>query len=77
MVYLGPVNNFSPSTVNRLKSGYSPEHDMPVSKQVSNTQPVPPTPDRRRGDRRRHRRKPMVEMRSEDRRRRRRIDIEV
>lgn len=77
MVYLGPVNNYSPSLVNKLKAGYSPEHDMPVSKQVSNTQPVSPVPERRRGDRRRNRRKPMVEMRSEDRRRRRRIDIKV
>lgn len=77
MVYLGPVTTLSPSATNKLRAGYSPEHDMPVSKQVTDTQRVTPVPERRRGDRRRHSRKPMVEMRSGDRRRRRRIDIEV
>lgn len=79
MVYLGPVTTLSPSATNKLRAGYSPEHDMPVNKQVSDTQPVAPVPERRRGDRRRRPRKPMVEMRSGDRRRRGRgkIDIEV
>ncbi|MDQ2075451.1 hypothetical protein [Marinimicrobium sp. ABcell2] len=78
MVYIGPTTTLSPSATNKLRSGYSPEHDMPVGKQVSDTQPVPPVPERRKGDRRRQQRKPVLDLRSGDRRRsRRRIDIEV
>lgn len=77
MVYLGPVTTLSPSATNKLRAGYSPEHDMPVSKQVTDTQPVAPISERRRGDRRRQQRTPMMEMRSGDRRRRGRGKIDV
>lgn len=78
MTYIGPTTTLSPSATNRLRAGYSPEHDMPVGKQVSDTQPVPTVNERRRGERRQKKRKPALDLRTSDRRRtRRQIDIEV
>lgn len=78
MTYIGPTTSLSPSATNRLRAGYSPEHDMPVGKQVSDTQPLPPVYERRRGERRQKKRHPVLDLRIGDRRRtRHQIDIEV
>lgn len=78
MTYIGPTTSLSPSATNRLRAGYSPEHDMPVGKQVLDTQPLPPIYERRRGERRQKKRHPVLDLRIGDRRRtRHQIDIEV
>lgn len=78
MTYIGPTTSLSPSATNRLRAGYSPEHDMPVGKQVSDTQPLPPVYERRQGERRQKKRHPVLDLRIGDRRRTRpQIDIEV
>src|SRR5690625_5266885 len=78
MTYIGPTTSLSPSATNRLRAGYSPEHDMPVGKQVSDTQPLPTIYERRRAERRKTQRHPVLDLRIGDRRRTRpRIDIEV
>lgn len=80
MVYIGPVNTLSLTAKTRAKSGYSPEQDMPVSKQVDSTVKITPDYDRRHQDRRKERRDPMLDTRnSKDRRRARqpKVDISV
>lgn len=80
MVYIGPVNTLSLTAKTRATSGYSPEQDMPVSKQVDSTMRVAPEHERRRQNRRQERRDPMIDTRqSKDRRRaaQPKVDISV
>jgi len=80
MVYIAPVNTLSLTAKTRAVSGYSPEHDMPVSKQVDSTVRVAPEHDRLRQDRRKEQRAPVLETRQgRDRRRSShpRVDISV
>ncbi len=80
MVYIGPINTLSLTAKTRAVSGYAPEQDMPVSKQVDSTQRVAPEHDRRRQDRRKEKHNPMVETRQgRDRRRAAhpRVDVSV
>src|SRR5690625_6222262 len=37
MTYIGPTTSLSPSATNRLRAGYSPEHDMPVGRSEEHT----------------------------------------
>ncbi|WP_341938461.1 hypothetical protein [Marinimicrobium sp. C2-29] len=77
MTYIGPTSTLPPSARTKINTTRAHDQTLPVSEQVFDTTPVAPIRERRRADRRRHRRKPLVEMRSEDRRQRRKIDIEV
>lgn len=78
MVYIGPVNTLSLTAKTRATSGYSPEQDMPVSKQVDSTVRVAPEHERRHKERRKERRDPMIDTRqSKDRRRARRPGVDI
>lgn len=79
MVYIGPVNTLSLTAKTKAVSGYSPEHDMPVSKQVDSTTRIGPTVERRKSnDRRKEKRGNLVETRAgKDRRKAPRIDVSV
>lgn len=77
MTYVGPTSTLPPSARTKINTTQARDQTLPVNEQVLDTTPVPPIRERRRTDRRKHNRKPLVEMRSGDRRRRRRIDIEV
>lgn len=78
MVYLGPINTLSLTAKTKAVSGYSPEQDMPVSKQVDSTVRIAPLVDRRKAhDRRREQRDTTVETRAGDRRKKPRIDVSV
>lgn len=76
MVYLGPIIRLTPSVKSKPSTGYEPDRDLLIDKSLP--QKVHPELERRGGDRRKRREKPLVEMRSgRDRRRKKRIDIEV
>jgi|GEM_PF-5462950 len=80
MVYLGPIIRLTPVIKTRPATGYEPDRDLLIDKQLP--EHLPPVYDRRRGDRRKQRGKPTVlDTRSDkDRRRsppRSKIDIEV
>lgn len=80
MVYIGPVNTLSLTAKTKAANGYSPEKDMPVGKIVDRTIINPPKQDRRRHERRKEGRDPMLDTRhSKDRRRagQARVDISV
>jgi len=80
MVYIGPVNTLSLTAKTKAANGYSPEKDMPASKIVDRTIINPPEQDRRRQERRKEGRDPVLDTRhSKDRRRARqpRVDISV
>ena len=79
MVYLGPITRLTPITKPKPATGYEPDRDIVVGKQLP--EHLPPVVERRRGDRRKQRGDAMLETRTgKDRRRTRprsKIDIEV
>ncbi|WP_339897071.1 hypothetical protein [uncultured Gilvimarinus sp.] len=79
MVYLGPITRLTPVSKPKPATGYEPDRDILVSKQLPEHQPR--VVDRRRGDRRKERGDALLDTRSgKDRRRsqpRPKIDIEV
>lgn len=78
MVYIGPVNTFSLTAKTKAVSGYSPEQDMPISKQVDSTIKIAPVVDRRKAqDRRKQQRNTPLETRAGDRRSAKRPKIDV
>lgn len=78
MSYVGPTNTLPPSARTKINTTPARDQTMPVSEQVPDATPVAPIRERRRGDRRKQNRPPLVDLRGgEDRRRRKKIDIEV
>ncbi|MDO3382071.1 hypothetical protein [Gilvimarinus algae] len=78
MVYLGPITRLIPVSKPKPSTGYEPDRDLVIDKQLPEHRP--PVVERRRGDRRRRDRDPVLDSRSgKDRRRNHRpnIDIEV
>ncbi|WP_339614914.1 hypothetical protein [uncultured Gilvimarinus sp.] len=79
MVYLGPITRLTPITKPKPATGYEPDRDIVVSKQLP--EHLPPVVERRRGDRRKQREGAVLDTRTgKDRRRakpRPNIDIEV
>lgn len=78
MVYLGPITRLTPASKPKPATGYEPDKDLVIDKQLPHSRP--PLMERRRGDRRKKRRDPLLDSRSgQDRRQSRttRIDVEV
>ncbi|WP_049722117.1 hypothetical protein [Gilvimarinus polysaccharolyticus] len=79
MVYLGPITRLTPIIKSKPATGYEPDRDIMVSKQLP--EHLPPALERRRSDRRNKRGDTILDTRTgRDRRRprpRAKIDIEV
>lgn len=77
MTYIGPTSTLPPSARTKINTTHARDQTMPVSEQVPDTTAVAPIRERRRGERRKRGRQPLVDLRGGDRRSRRHIDVEV
>ena len=77
MTYIGPTSTLPPSARTKINTTHARDQTMPVSEQVPDTTAVAPIRERRRSERRRRNRQPMIDLRSGDRRNCRGIDLEV
>lgn len=76
MVYLGPITRLTPVSKPKPATGYEPDRDLVVDHDLPDKPSVPV--ERRKQDRRRRNRPPLLDSRSgQDRRRGSQIDIEV